>query len=133
MIYKDIKDTTKSDELKKLEELGIIKVEKSSVAFNSINEVVVFTNSNENVKNKFDDLEKPFVSQIRAEKKVSVVQTTSSNFDNIQKFNKMKLPTISNIDEASGRIALVQVLLNEDENGAFGNVNKDTIFMPKVK
>ncbi|WAW15625.1 copper transporter [Peptostreptococcus equinus] len=128
-----IRNPSKIGTLKKLEELEYVKIDKSTGDFNAINNIVLFTNSNAKVKNKFDNIEKPIVNNLRDEKRMVVVQTSASSIENIQKFNKLKVATVNNIDESSGRVALVQILLNEDENGAFGNINKDTILVPKVK
>ena len=117
-IANSIKNSSDTSPLASLEELGLVKVRSNSGSYETINSIVVFNGSTG--KSKFPGLIKPILDQIK-EDKYTVAIASSGESVGLKDFSKIKIATIDNIDEAAGRVSLVDLLASSNIIGNYGN------------
>ncbi|MGP1487061.1 copper transporter [Peptostreptococcus stomatis] len=119
-IANSIKNSSDTSPLASLEELGLVKVRSNSGSYETINSIVVFNGSTASGKSKFPGLIKPILDQIK-EDKYTVAIASSGESVGLKDFSKIKIATIDNIDEAAGRVSLVDLLASSNIIGNYGN------------
>lgn len=119
-IANSIKNSSDTSPLASLEELGLVKVRSNSGSYETINSIVVFNGSTVSGKSKFPGLIKPILDQIK-EDKYTVAIASSGESVGLKDFSKIKIATIDNIDEAAGRVSLVDLLASSNIIGNYGN------------
>ncbi|MBL6466332.1 copper transporter [Peptostreptococcus stomatis] len=131
-IANSIKNSSDTSPLASLEELGLVKVRSNSGSYETINSIVVFNGSTVSGKSKFSNLIKPILDQIK-EDKYTVAIASSGESVGLKDFSKIKVSTIDNIDEAAGRVSLVDLLASSNIIGNFGNSLEGDKLLPVGK
>lgn len=131
-IANSIKNSSDTSPLASLEELGLVKVRSNSGSYESINSIVVFNGSTVSGKSKFSNLIKPILDQIK-EDKYTVAIASSGESVGLKDFSKIKIATIDNIDEAAGRVSLVDLLASSNIIGNYGNSLEGDKLLPVGK
>lgn len=127
-------DSAKSD-LEKLQELELIKVKSLSDDYESYDSVVlVGENEDENLKSSFEVKDKNIISKLKEEKKYLVaVQREESKSEFIKLCSDLKISTINNIDQSTGKISLTMLIKDESKVGNFGIGENTEKLMPFSK
>lgn len=127
-----IKNSSDTSSLASLEELGLIKVRVNNGAYDTVNAILVFNGSTSSGKTKFPSLIKPILDQIKEDKYTVAIATSGENVG-LKEFSKIKVSSIDNIDEAAGRVSLIDLLASSNIIGSFGNSLEGDKLLPVGK
>ena len=127
-----IKNSSDTSSLASLEELGLIKVRANNGTYDTVNAILVFNGSTSSGKTKFPSLIKPILDQIKEDKYTVAIATSGENVG-LKEFSKIKVSTIDNIDEAAGRVSLIDLLASSNIIGSFGNSLEGDKLLPVGK
>lgn len=127
-----IKNSSDTSSLASLEELGLIKVRANNVTYDTVNAILVFNGSTSSGKTKFPSLIKPILDQIKEDKYTVAIATSGENVG-LKEFSKIKVSSIDNIDEAVGRVSLIDLLASSNIIGSFGNSLEGDKLLPVGK
>lgn len=127
-----IKNSSDTSSLASLEELGLIKVRVNNGAYDTVNAILVFNGSTSSGKTKFPSLIKPILDQIKEDKYTVAIATSGENVG-LKEFSKIKVSSIDNIDEAAGRVSLIDLLASSNIIGSFGNSPEGDKLLPVGK
>lgn len=128
-----LKEENSIDKLQQLEKLDIIKINNISNSYSSFSQVVVTSSSADEFSNKFMNIDKVIIDKLKDESKYLIdVQKSDSKFSNLENYKKNKIPTINNIEQKVGKLALVYALRESVGKGNFGiGDNVDSIIPVK--
>lgn len=127
-----IKNSSDTSSLASLEELGLIKVKANNGTYDTVNAILVFNGSTSSGKTKFPSLIKPILDQIKEDKYTVAIATSGENVG-LKEFSKIKVSSIDNIDEAAGRVSLIDLLASSNIIGSFGNSLEGDKLLPVGK
>ena len=127
-----IKNSSDTSSLASLEELGLIKVRANNGTYDTVNAILVFNGSTSSGKTKFPSLIKPILDQIKEDKYTVAIATSGENVG-LKEFSKIKVSSIDNIDEAVGRVSLIDLLASSNIIGSFGNSLEGDKLLPVGK
>ena len=127
-----IKNSSDTSSLASLEELGLIKVRANNATYDTVNAILVFNGSTSSGKTKFPSLIKPILDQIKEDKYTVAIATSGENVG-LKEFSKIKVSSIDNIDEAVGRVSLIDLLASSNIIGSFGNSLEGDKLLPVGK
>ena len=127
-----IKNSSDTSSLASLEELGLIKVKANNGTYDTVNAILVFNGSTSSGKTKFPSLIKPILDQIKVDKYTVAIATSGENVG-LKEFSKIKVSSIDNIDEAAGRVSLIDLLASSNIIGSFGNSLEGDKLLPVGK
>ena len=127
-----IKNSSDTSSLASLEELGLIKVRANNGTYDTVNAILVFNGSTSSGKTKFPSLIKPILDQIKEDKYTVAIATSGENVG-LKEFSKIKVSSIDNIDEAAGRVSLIDLLASSNIIGSFGNSLEGDKLLPVGK
>lgn len=127
-----IKNSSDTSSLASLEELGLIKVRANNGTYDTVNAILVFNGSTSSGKTKFPSLIKPILDQIKEDKYTVAIATSGENIG-LKEFSKIKVSSIDNIDEAAGRVSLIDLLASSNIIGSFGNSLEGDKLLPVGK
>lgn len=127
-----IKNSSDISSLASLEELGLIKVRANNGTYDTVNAILVFNGSTSSGKTKFPSLIKPILDQIKEDKYTVAIATSGENVG-LKEFSKIKVSSIDNIDEAAGRVSLIDLLASSNIIGSFGNSLEGDKLLPVGK
>lgn len=127
-----IKNSSDTSSLASLEELGLIKVKANNGTYDTVNAILVFNGSTSSGKTKFPSLIKPILDQIKEDKYTVAIATSGENVG-LKEFSKIKVSSIDNIDEAAGRVSLIDLLASSNITGSFGNSLEGDKLLPVGK
>lgn len=127
-----IKNSSDTSSLASLEELGLIKVRANNGTYDTVNDILVFNGSTSSGKTKFPSLIKPILDQIKEDKYTVAIATSGENVG-LKEFSKIKVSSIDNIDEAAGRVSLIDLLASSNIIGSFGNSLEGDKLLPVGK
>ena len=127
-----IKNSSDTSSLASLEELGLIKVRANNGTYDTVNAILVFNGSTSSGKTKFPSLMKPILDQIKEDKYTVAIATSGENVG-LKEFSKIKVSSIDNIDEAVGRVSLIDLLASSNIIGSFGNSLEGDKLLPVGK
>ena len=127
-----IKNSSDTSSLASLEELGLIKVRANNGTYDTVNAILVFNGSTSSGKTKFPSLIKPILDQIKEDKYTVAIATSGENVG-LKEFSKIKVSSIDNIDEAAGRVSLIDLLASSNIIGSFGNSPEGDKLLPVGK
>ena len=116
-----IKNSSDTSSLASLEELGLIKVRANNGTYDTVNAILVFNGSTSSGKTKFPSLIKP------------IAIAKSGENVGLKEFSKIKVSNIDNIDEAAGRVSLIDLLASSNIIGSFGNSLEGDKLLPVGK
>ncbi|WP_101773011.1 copper transporter [Peptostreptococcus faecalis] len=132
LITDSIKNSNSDGYLTTFQDLGLIKINAFSNSYESVENVIIFNNSNTKLSKKVDELEIPISESLKENKNMIAVQTTASEAENIKKFSKIA-STLNNIDEPIGQVSLVMLVSNSDLKGDFGKIEEGVNIIPLIK
>ena len=127
-----IKNSSDTSSLASLEELGLIKVRANNGTYDTVNAILVFNGSTSSGKTKFPSLIKPILDQIKEDKYTVAIATSGENVG-LKEFSKIKVSSRDNIDEAVGRVSLIDLLASSNIIGSFGNSLEGDKLLPVGK
>ena len=127
-----IKNSSDTSSLASLEELGLIKVRANNGTYDTVNAILVFNGSTSSGMTKFPSLIKPILDQIKEDKYTVAIATSGENVG-LKEFSKIKVSSIDNIDEAVGRVSLIDLLASSNIIGSFGNSLEGDKLLPVGK
>lgn len=127
-----IKNSSDTSSLASLEELGLIKVRANNGTYDTVNAILVFNGSTSSGKTKFSSIIKPILDQIKEDKYTVAIATSGENVG-LKEFSKIKVSSIDNIDEAAGRVSLIDLLASSNIIGSFGNSLEGDKLLPVGK
>lgn len=130
-IVKSIKNSDSN--LSTLQDLGIINKISYNGDYNSTDSIVFYTGDEINKKEELDSTVKPLIVKLRESKSIVAVKLTSADTKYFASLAKSKVPTVNNIDETVGEIALVEILKTKGTEGNYGIVDTNTLLIPNVK
>lgn len=133
LIANSVKTSGSSQELSKLQELGYVKIIGFNGAYSSVTNFVVYINSNTKLSDKFARMEKPSLEKFGLNKPSVVVSTSTSDVGALGKYSDMGMPSVNNIDDASGRVAMTMLMKYGITSGNYGNPSGDTLLLPSEK
>lgn len=119
-------DSLKSDDgkenLKYFEEIGLLDLNKLEEDYQSYTSVILSEESNaENLEKHFELIDKLLIEKLKSEGKYLVgVENTNKKTSYIELYSDNKVATIDNINEGSGKLALVLALKDGNVVGNFG-------------
>lgn len=132
LIQESIVSSNNDGRLTALQELGIVKINSMASQFENIDSIIV--NNSANTKKKGEvDMEYPISDFMKSKKQTVIVQSSGSTIDVANKFGKLKLATISNINEEIGHISFALVLNDRSITGNFGKIQEGYSLIPSVK
>lgn len=130
-IVKSIKNSDSN--LSTLQDLGIINKISYNGDYNSTDSIVFYTGDEINKKEELDSTVKPLIVKLRESKSIVAVKLTSADTKYFASLAKSKVPTVNNIDETVGEIALVEILKTKGTEGNYGIVDTNTLLIPNIK
>ncbi len=130
-IVKSIKNSDSN--LSTLQDFGIINKISYNGDYNSTDSIVFYTGDEINKKEELDSTVKPLIVKLRESKSIVAVKLTSADTKYFASLAKSKVPTVNNIDETVGEIALVEILKTKGTEGNYGIVDTNTLLIPNVK
>ncbi len=133
LIANSIKTSETSQELAKLQELGYVKLVSYNGNYDSVTNFVVYTNSNTKLSDKFARLEKPVLEKFSLNKPTIAITTSTSDSKLLEKYSEMDMPSINNIDDASGRLSMIMLMKYGVTSGSYGNPAEGTVLLPSEK
>ena len=110
----------------------LIKVKANNGTYDTVNAILVFNGSTSSGKTKFPSLIKPILDQIKEDKYTVAIATSGENVG-LKEFSKIKVSSIDNIDEAAGRVSLIDLLASSNIIGSFGNSLEGDKLLPVGK
>lgn len=121
--------------LSSLEELEIIKVNainKNNTSYDSV--VLAGGSDSKDDKNDFEKIDKILISKLKEEKKkiVGVQKSTTTN-SYIELYSNEKISTVDNIEEKSGKLAMVILLKDSNIVGNYGILDTAKSILPYGK
>ncbi|MBC2576487.1 copper transporter [Peptostreptococcus canis] len=132
LIEESIVSSNNDGRLTALQELGIIKINSMASQFENIDSIIV--NNSANMKKKGEvDMEYLISDFMKSKKQTVIVQSSGSTIDVANKFGKLKLATISNINEEIGHISFALILNDSNITGNFGKIQEGYSLIPSVK
>nr|WP_297573492.1 copper transporter [uncultured Peptostreptococcus sp.] len=131
-IASSIKNASNMNTLNSLAELGLIKIGSYTGTFANINSIIVYNGTNASEKNKFSGLIKPIIEQLK-EDKYMLALASKGEGSGLKDFSKMKISTIDNIDEAAGRVSMIELLASSNIIGNFGSSLEGDKLLPVGK
>lgn len=117
-----LKNEGSENVLQYLQELNVLNLNKLEENYNSYTSVVLSTDSNaKDNKSQFESIDKLLIEKLKLEKKYLVaVESSDTKTSDIELYTDNKVATIDNINQGSGKLALVLALKDGSTIGKFG-------------
>lgn len=117
-----LKNEGSKDVLEYLQELNVLTLNKLEENYNSYTSVVLSTDSNaKDNKSQFESIDKLLIEKLKLEKKYLIaVESSDTKTSDIELYTDNKVATIDNINQGSGKLALVLALKDGSTIGKFG-------------
>lgn len=121
-LVESLKSDDGKENLKYFEEIGLLDLNKLEEDYQSYTSVILSEESNaENLEKHFELIDKLLIEKLKSEGKYLVgVENTNKKTSYIELYSDNKVATIDNINEGSGKLALVLALKDGNVVGNFG-------------
>lgn len=121
-VVESLKSDEAKENLKYFEEIGLLDLNKLEEDYQSYTSVILSEESNaENLEKHFELIDKLLIEKLKSEGKYLVgVENTNKKTSYIELYSDNKVATIDNINEGSGKLALVLALKDGNVVGNFG-------------
>jgi len=134
-ILDSLNSTDAKVKLASLEELELIKVNDINNEYMSYDSVVLAGGSDSKTsKDDFEKIDKFLISKLKEEKKsvVGVQKSTTTN-SYIELYSNEKISTVDNIEQKSGKLAMVMLLKDSNILGNYGILDTAQSILPYQK
>ena len=134
-ILDSLNSTDAKVKLASLEELELIKVNAINNEYMSYDSVVLAGGSDSKTsKDDFEKIDKFLISKLKEEKKsvVGVQKSTTTN-SYIELYSNEKISTVDNIEQKSGKLAMVMLLKDSNILGNYGILDTAQSILPYQK
>lgn len=121
-VVESLKSDDAKEKLKYLEEVGLLSLNKLETDYASYTSVILSEESNtKDLEKHFELIDKLLIEKLKSEGKYLVgVENTNKKTSYIELYSDNKVATIDNINEGSGKLALVLALKDGNVVGNFG-------------
>ncbi len=121
-VVESLKSDDAKEKLKYLEEVGLLSLNKLGTDYASYTSVILSEESNtKDLEKHFELIDKLLIEKLKSEGKYLVgVENTNKKTSYIELYSDNKVATIDNINEGSGKLALVLALKDGNVVGNFG-------------
>ncbi|MBC5996063.1 hypothetical protein EAI30_01390 [Romboutsia ilealis] len=121
-VVESLKNDNARENLKYLEQVGLLDLNKLESNHTSYTSVVLSEETNtKDLAKHFESIDKLLVEKLKSEGKYLVgVENTNKKISYIELYSENKIATIDNINQGSGNLALVLALKDENVVGNFG-------------